>query len=302
MAEATLTVTYDGPALESHRMDVRELAPALLALADALQESNEILEPGAPPVTLDISATDEGSFLINLILVRPDLPGRLVDMFSGDSATALANLLGIFGGATGLLAFIKHAAGRQVRNMTRADEAGNTTVTFEDGTSVTYPSSTVRLYRSFKVRRHVQRFVEPLGSDGVDAVKVKSETIEEIEITDSDRPAFEIGAPPATPPIVDQVTPMAVSLASVAFSDGNKWRLSDGERTFWATMADQSFQARIDQGEPFRKGDILRADMRIVQTRDSDGLHTEWTVERVTEHVPASVDVQLEIPELDSPE
>lgn len=36
-------LVYDGPALEEHRMDVRTLAPALLALGDMVERANEIL-------------------------------------------------------------------------------------------------------------------------------------------------------------------------------------------------------------------------------------------------------------------
>lgn len=34
------TIRYDGPALSEHDMDVQDLAPALLALADIIQIAN----------------------------------------------------------------------------------------------------------------------------------------------------------------------------------------------------------------------------------------------------------------------
>jgi hypothetical protein len=36
-------ISYDGPALENNEMDVRDLAPALLAVGDALEEANCVL-------------------------------------------------------------------------------------------------------------------------------------------------------------------------------------------------------------------------------------------------------------------
>lgn len=292
MAEASLTVTYEGPALDLHRMDVRELAPALLALADAVQESNEILDPGAPPVSLHISATAEGSFLLDLILVQPDLPSRLIDAFSGDSATALANLIAIVGAPSGVIALIVKIRGRKVSSV-QPGAPGQVTITLEDGESISFPADTLRVYRSVKVRRRLKRFMEPLSKEGIDAVRLTAD--ETIEVTAEDRTAFDVADVPATP-IIDQVAPMAVAIASVAFVEGNKWRLSDGDRTFYAAIADETFLGRVDRGqEAFRKGDILRCDMRIVQTQDEDGLHTEWIVDRVVEHIPAAVPIELDL-------
>ena len=43
MSSFLFYIAYDGPALESNEMPVRELAPALLALSDAFDEANAVV-------------------------------------------------------------------------------------------------------------------------------------------------------------------------------------------------------------------------------------------------------------------
>ena len=45
----SLDITYDGPALAERTMDVRALAPSLLALADACQVAQAVVDPTAEP-------------------------------------------------------------------------------------------------------------------------------------------------------------------------------------------------------------------------------------------------------------
>ena len=42
MSKASLRLAYDGEALASHRMDVRDLAPALMGLGELLNAANEL--------------------------------------------------------------------------------------------------------------------------------------------------------------------------------------------------------------------------------------------------------------------
>ncbi len=92
VAETRFAVLYEGPALENGRMEVRDLAPALLALGDLFREANTVVNPGLPPISLQIRATAEGSFVVELILAQPDLLQQLVDFFTSDQVTALINL------------------------------------------------------------------------------------------------------------------------------------------------------------------------------------------------------------------
>ena len=83
---------------------------------------------------------------------------------------------------------------------------------------------------------------------------------------------------------------MVLSIASVVFREGNKWRLSDGENTFYATIEDEAFLARMRQGSvSFRSGDMLRCRMEVTQVRRGGRLHTERRVLEVLEHIPTEI-------------
>lgn len=98
VAELAFDLRYDGEALELHEMDVRDLAPALLSAADLFQGANEILHPLDPPVSVNVRALSEGSFLIQLKLVYDAARDALIH----PDAQAGVNLLAIVGSVAGL--------------------------------------------------------------------------------------------------------------------------------------------------------------------------------------------------------
>src|SRR5664280_1129809 len=62
-------IEYDGPVLTNHEMDVRDLAPALLSVGNLFQTLNRRIHPADPEVQVNIRATEEGSFLVQLKLL-----------------------------------------------------------------------------------------------------------------------------------------------------------------------------------------------------------------------------------------
>lgn len=90
-AMSRFRITYDGPALESSEMDVRELAPALLAFGDLLDASTRALcgDQVRPQVNVR-GSFKTGSFGIDFTLAT-SLLGRMRDLLSGNEGTALAN-------------------------------------------------------------------------------------------------------------------------------------------------------------------------------------------------------------------
>jgi hypothetical protein len=67
-------------------------------------------------------------------------------------------------------------------------------------------------------------------------------------------------------------------------------------RTFYARIRDDAFLGRVENGhESFTNGDRLRCRIRILQTSDAEGLHTEYEVLEVLEHMPRPERPQLRI-------
>ena len=67
----TTTIRYDGPALVGHEMDVQELAPALLALAEMVQLANKRFNGDAATMKVLVKAdVDQQCFQLDIHIVQ----------------------------------------------------------------------------------------------------------------------------------------------------------------------------------------------------------------------------------------
>ena len=97
MSKASFQVYFHGPAVEFGRMDVRDLAPALLAIGSLLEETNRVLNGQRAHISVKVKKDfEEGSFGISFDVVQ-DLANQLLAMFSSDSVDGALNLLEILG-------------------------------------------------------------------------------------------------------------------------------------------------------------------------------------------------------------
>jgi hypothetical protein len=302
MAETTFGVNYDGPALEDGRMPVRELAPALLALGDLFKEAGGELYPDLPPPTLDVKATQRGSFDVHLVLTADGVWDQVVNMLTAKGSTALTNLEGlVIGGGSvgmGLFKFIKFLQKRKVKTAEAADDHDTMRIVLDDETTLEVPVGTLKLYRNKRVREAARDSVAPLRRSGIERVEFQPAVLdteggEAVTVERGDLDAFD-SPEEAEDELLDEERKMVVTLVSVSFSEGNKWRVSDGQLTFGVTIDDEGFVDRVNRGEAFRKGDMLRCRMRIVQSTKDGKLHTEYRLTEVIEHIKSGEQLNLE--------
>lgn len=114
-----------------------------------------------------------------------------------------------------------------------------------------------------------------------------------MEVSSEEAKAFD--APSAEESLSDEIIEMYVTVKSPSFEEGNRWRLGTGSETITAKLADDRFFAAVDAGEEaFRSGDMLKCRMRVVQTRDSKGLHLSREIIEVLEHIPREVQISFD--------
>ena len=290
-ASVHFSIKYDGPALAMQQMDVRELAPALIALSELLEQSSKTAFPGAPEVSVNVSGSFKaGSFGVDLIALQ-SIAQQIVSIFSGPEASASANLLGILGGlgllgSGGLIGVIKWLRGRKP---SRIRFEGDKTV-FELRSTETVESFEVdlvagKLYQNRIVRQSLAKVLKPLERDGIDIFACGRDGETTTVVTKDELSAFEMSASAAD--IVSDTVGEGVLLQveSAVFKDENKWRFNDGAASFFAEIADRAFAQRINSGdERFGKGDVLVVDLRRIQSISDSGLKLEYVINRVHEH------------------
>jgi hypothetical protein len=296
---AGFVVSFDGPGAVDGRIDVRELAPALLSLGKLLDAANLRIYGERQPIRIDAKAVSSGSFEVLLEAVRTgwDTLTALIDAKDAQHAKSLLEWIGILAG-TGLPALIALYRFLDGRKPTRVARAENGQFLIEvDGKTITVPLEVMRLYQDIVVNRAFSELLSAVEGDKVDRIEFRPEGAPKsqpsLTLTKADRKAVTIETP-APDVVVDETRRVALSIRSLAFQEGNKWRLFDGQNTITATIEDKAFVERVDANlERFAKGDVLVCEVRTIQTQGVDGLKTEHAVLKVIEHRPAPTQIRL---------
>ncbi len=170
------SIKYDGPALASHQMDVRELAPALMALSSLLEEANREIYPDGDEVRVQVKGSFKGgSFGVDLIALQ-SIKDQIVSLLTGPEASAVSNLFGILGGVglvggayAGLIQLIKWLNGRKPTSVTQmGDHLIVEATLFERTESIEVSLVAGKLYKSRVVRQSLAKVLKPLERDGID--------------------------------------------------------------------------------------------------------------------------------------
>lgn len=288
---STFRVTYDGPALEASQMDVRELAPALLAVGELLESATHALYGDSVKPQIDVRGSFKtGSFGIEFVL-SADWISRVRDILAGSDVTAATNALAILGAlgwaakkavTPGLFAVLAWLRGRKI---TRVETLENSAVLHVDTESIEIELRVLTLLRDVSVRNGCAKVLQPLESAGISSFTVGDDEGSVAHRVEADQRAWFAMPVVEDELLIDEVRRMAFSIVSLAFKDDNKWRLHDGSNTVHAAISDTGFLTKVDTSQiNFAKGDMLLCEVRIRQWQTMSGAKTDYEVVRVLEH------------------
>lgn len=295
MNKASFKVFYDGEALSSGAMNVRDLAPALLAFGDLLESTNKVINGEKSQVSVNIKSFPGGCFGIDLEVCM-SIKQQIVSLFSGEDVTAAVNILTLLGLTRpdkGLVRLIRAAKGRWPKKATKL-ESGNVTLEFDDGELIEAEERVVALFQDIPVRQAFEKTLSPLDADGIDSFYTEDGGVVVHVATKVERPYFDIPEVPDKKLFEDSAAIRVLSIHSLSFKDGNKWHMSDGANNFWATITDQNFLRAVDNNQSFSKGDRMKVNLITRQWETGRGqLKTEYEIDHVLEHTRAMRQIPL---------
>ena len=292
MSSTSFQVVYDGKALSGSTIDVRDLAPALLAFGDVIEQANMTLNDGRTSVALRVNASfKSGCFGIDFSVVQ-SLMDQVATLFKDPAvvgAKELAEQIGFVYGkgaaaAVGVIAVVKWLRNRKINKVVLL-ENGRARIEV-DGDKFETEQRTISLLRNFKLRQALEAAItKPLEKEGFDSVAISNKPDDGfVMITKAERQYF-LAPPPDTEELADQVSLANLQLVSVAFKGDNKWRFFDGTTQFHAAILDERFVHRVQAGEEnFASGDILAVNLRKRQWLEAEVMKAEYEVIEVLRH------------------
>jgi hypothetical protein len=284
IAKETIIVSYSGEALNEGSMNLDELLLALTGFGMVINEANGLLNKGGTKITVNIKAFEVGSFHICTELQQSAI--NFLNAFNDPSITGLIILITLLGlqEKFGLIQLIKALKGK---NIDKLEEKGNTYILHVENNTYEIPSELYDLYTDSKVRKGLEKLTKPLEQDGIDEIQfqdINKKTI--TTINKKELPYFQIK--PKEEMLLEKTSEEYLSMVSISFKDGNKWRFTDGEQEFYALINDEEFLYNINNNFiSFTKGDTLKVELKKRQWNTEEGLKTDYAIEKVLEHKTA---------------
>ena len=281
--QAQLDMVYDGPALADGSMNVRDLGPALMAVGSLFEAANRATNGEKASISVNVRATSAGSFHILFEVVQSLQMSNVLGTEFSDIITTANALKGLLIGGSGLIGIfglVKWLRGRRPEVKKINESLYSLTIGDE---TYEVPLDLLRLYQDASVRRNLQDIVRPVSQPGVERFAIGEEGKVTEEISKDDLESFD--SPEVRDLILDEVRQYAFSIVSLAFKEGNRWRLTDGQNTFSVQVNDESFLRRVDANQvSFAKGDVLICKLRTQQWQVEDGVRSEYELVEVVEH------------------
>jgi hypothetical protein len=282
-SNADFSIVYDGEFVSTGAIDARELAPALLGMADLIDETAPFVIDGSSRVSLRVQSDfKHGSFEIALEIASQYDSFR--KLFSSPDATALVNFFTLIGisGFLGLFQLIKQAKGR-TPTVLEIEHTEKVRLTFVGDDPLEVDKRVWNLFTNPRARKAVELLIKPLLGNGIDTFKFRRNREDTFVVHENEARYFV--APVNHENEKRSVADTRVVILSPSFKEGNKWRVFTGAASIYVSIEDPAFNAKVQSGsEAFRKGDIMEVSLETRQWFENGELKAEYAILRVYSH------------------
>jgi len=246
MSRVSFVFQYSGAALDSGAMDVRDLAPALLALGDLCEQANYQVNSGEANARVQIRAFAPGSFGVEFWL---DV-GILTSIASSLGITPVKTATEVFGLVKSVIETAKAITARV--DVTHLDN-GKTRLTVDHKHTIDVSDRVYDLLTTRSVQNDIKQIVSPLRHEGVDKLDIL-ESGRVVESVQSDDVQFIDDLPRALPTgeseVVETTSTIEKSFKVVSLSSDprHRWRLFDGSNTIAVRVDDHHLHEVAQEG------------------------------------------------------
>lgn len=282
--ELDFVAAFDGDAVASGRINARQLAPTLFALAALVERSGEAINGRGDELTVQVKADfRHGSFEFVLAVVSA-VGVQLWNNLSISDIAVILDSIGFTGNNPNSLfrLLLQHGDRPISRGETLPDGRVQAIVTGDNAqiTIINIDAPVSKLVFNEKVRETIAEVVGPVTTPGIDSFRIGPKKKPQLLIKKPDLPKL---LPPAGREVdlADDIAQTAVELLSPNFVEGNKWRVSQGGEPFWVSIVDTKFVADVEAGLQFAKGDYLIVRLRTRAFATDAGLAAEREIVEV---------------------
>lgn len=295
----TTTIRYDGPALVGHEMDVQDLAPALLALAEIAQIANRKFNGDRASLRVLVNAdVEQQCFMLDLSIIQSlmDQAQTFLGKENITTARQIAEIIGLVGTPVGtLFGLYKWLFGRETPaneiSFTKTEATGVTIVNvIGDGNTVEVSDQVAALASDPEVLKRVKSVLKPLQNPGYRDFTVLEKRQPIIQIDRHEAKGIIAAEPPslAAQHELGEAEPMYATgpawVDTSHFRGLAKWKLIWAGQTIDAKMPEEFLRQFQDNEIIVVPNTKLTVRMRVMTAVGENGRPegpTEFTVEEV---------------------
>lgn len=311
MERTSVTVRYDGPALAGHRMDVADLAPALLGLSELCKLANERFNGDSAAVKVLIGADQEQKcFQFSLEIVQTILQKAqvLIEHKEIKTAKEILEWLGLIGGpivgAFGLFKLWKRLAGKEVVGEKLEVRDGRNVVQLQikgDNNTVIAYKESYDLLKLEEGRENARRVLAPVTQPGYEEVEFEADGVVQDRIGSEEAKTI-LDAPEVPPPEVPLGEPQTLTAfvgvyAPVYNEKATRWRFTFNGGHEYMDISSTGIAADAVKRGGAMVNDLYRVRLSMQQFRTSEGrLSARYKILEVLEFHPARIPHQPQLP------